>query len=116
MKTKELIKLLQEEDPNGELDVVIGNAPVILVEKLPAFYDGKLERFDDAVPFPTKARYVNDGHKISLRSYSIEDALWDNPDLEVVCPSEYYENYIEKIRQEVIDCINKIEEEKKNQL
>ena len=44
MKTKDLIKKLQELDPSGEIEVVdTSNSAIDFVEILPAFYDGTLE-------------------------------------------------------------------------
>ena len=42
MKTKELIKELQELDPTGETEVVCGCGDIYFVEELPAYYDGRL--------------------------------------------------------------------------
>ena len=78
MKTKELIKQLQELDPEGDTDVIIDGAPVWTVEDLPAYYDGlKPEliqlghRYFDVIGY----RYTGKGRKISLRSCCLSDAL-----------------------------------------
>lgn len=83
MKTKELIRQLQEADPSGELDCCIGTtSDIYFVERLPAYYDGTQEILirDPKI----KDRYnivggifTGDGVKICIQSYSIEDALWD---------------------------------------
>ncbi len=43
MKTKELIRQLQREDPSGELECCVDNSDIFFVEHLPAYYDGCLE-------------------------------------------------------------------------
>ena len=43
MKTSELIRLLQEADPSGEVECCIDNHDIYSVELWPAFYDGALE-------------------------------------------------------------------------
>ena len=40
MKTKELIKMLQEEDPDGESHIRINGDPIIFVDKKPGYWDG----------------------------------------------------------------------------
>lgn len=40
MKTKELIKQLQEADPSGECHVRINNEPICSVYSLPGYWDG----------------------------------------------------------------------------
>lgn len=84
MKTKELIRQLQEADPSGELDCCMETTTDIdFVERLPAFYDGIQEIL---VRDPNKDRedynivggiFTGEGVKVCIRSYSIEDALWD---------------------------------------
>jgi len=83
MKTKELIRQLQEVDPSGELDCCIETtSDIYFVERLPAYYDGiqellvrdpKIKDHYDVVG----GIFTGDGVKVCIRSYSIEDALWD---------------------------------------
>lgn len=40
MKTKELIRRLQEEDPTGELEVTVGKTDIYFIQTLPGYYDG----------------------------------------------------------------------------
>jgi len=50
MKTKDLIKLLQEEDPTGECHVRIDGDPIWFLEHKPGYWDGPynyLEKDDD---------------------------------------------------------------------
>ena len=41
--TAEFIKMIQQEDPEGTAEVCVGTAPVWFVERVPAYYDGRLE-------------------------------------------------------------------------
>lgn len=108
MKTKELIRLLQKMDSSGELDVVVDNAPVILVESIPAYYDGTLQRFEGDYPNIKGASFVRSGFKIRLKSYSIEDALYDTPGIKVDCAGDKrLENLVKEWREDAL----RVEEE-----
>ena len=89
MTTAELIRLLQEADPEGTTPVCVGNQDVYLVQRLPAYYDGPLQQL---VHDPAKvgkawsvvgARLTASGYKVDIRPLSIRDAMEDNPDLPV---------------------------------
>lgn len=89
MKTKELIKLLQEADPEGECVVYSnGYGPIYCLENLPGYYDGPCPIL---IQDPANAPYYNVvGYKFSnsqpklrLRSLDLEDALLNDPDLPV---------------------------------
>jgi hypothetical protein len=76
MKTKELIRLLQEQDPSGELECCVYNVDIHCVECLPAFYDGSLQvlkRDHSKNPYYNVigAAYVDQGHKIVIKPLSI---------------------------------------------
>lgn len=82
MKTKELIRLLQEADPSGEEEVCVGNVDIHFVEKLPAYYDGALqvlERDESKSPYYNivGGKYVRSGHKVKIHTLSISDALYN---------------------------------------
>lgn len=120
MKTKELIELLLREDPSGELDVVIGNQPVSVVQKLPAYYDGPLEVLEYAEHnrfVLVKGKYVRDTdiYKVNLRPYGIMDALCDHPELEIEYPDctnvDHYIDKVEKMREEIRQIDKEIDEE-----
>lgn len=90
MKTKELIRRLQAADPSGEIECCIGNADIVDVENLPAYYDGRLQVLDIGPNQNTPwgvigAKYVSSGRKLLLRSYCITDAVYDQPQLPVDC-------------------------------
>ena len=44
MTTAELIALLREADPDGTTPVCVANADVYFVQRLPAYYDGRLQQ------------------------------------------------------------------------
>jgi hypothetical protein len=79
MKTKELIKLLQEEDPTGETDVCVGNLPITYVCIEPAYYDGRLQRILDN----NKGEYVSAGSKVVINYTSFSDIVIDNQEFEI---------------------------------
>jgi hypothetical protein len=79
MKTKELIKRLQEEDPSGEIEVCVGNVDIHFVERMPAYYDGSLQVL--IRDYNTKyynivgGKYVREGQKVKIHILSITDAI-----------------------------------------
>ena len=88
MKTKELIRRLQEADPAGEEECVVGNHDIFFVENLPAYYDGRRQQL---VRDPSKAPYYDvvgaritgTGRKVQIHTLSVADALENNPDMPV---------------------------------
>ena len=88
MKTAELIRRLQEADPSGDLDVVVGCEDILFIESLPSYYDGPKHLL---VRDPAKAPYYDvvgglisyEGEKIKIHCHMLEDALANNPDLPI---------------------------------
>lgn len=118
MKTKELIRQLQKEDPSGELDVCVGNVDIYFVEKLPGWYDGCQQIFiRDEDGYIVKAKYNSKIDKIKIHITSIEDLLLDYPDMVVDCKNvhneKYYEQCVREWRKEAKDILNDIQNNKK---
>jgi len=85
MKTKELIKELQEIDPDGELEVTVGKSPIYYLETLPSYYDGpRDELIQDQSLDPhyniTGIRVIRDGYHVCINTMRLDDVLTDNPD------------------------------------
>ncbi len=83
MKTKDLIKALQEIDPSGEIECCVGNIDIHFVSLEPAFYDGPLQvltrdsnekRYYNIIG----GKYVRSGNKIQIHTLSIGDAIGNN--------------------------------------
>lgn len=125
MKTKDLIKKLQEADPSGELECAIGgNVDIWEVYETPAYYDGCLEILKRD---HTKDPYYNIcggiitglGQKINIRPMSIEDAMLDDPDMPVDVvgyspeSKERIEKQVEKWRKETKDIIEEVRKKRK---
>lgn len=89
MTTAELIKLLQEADPEGTTPVCVGNLDIYLVSKLPAYYDGSLQQLVHDESLRGKAwsvigaRIIRGGFKINIQDLSIKEVLEDHPDLPI---------------------------------
>lgn len=84
MKTNELIKLLQEADPDNECEVCSSNDIIIGVDRMPSYWDGRLMKVErDENHDPVKLSYVSSGNKIKLLIDCFEEAIYDNPDVEV---------------------------------
>ena len=111
MKTKELIKRLQEEDPSGEMDVCVGNADILGIHSQPAYWDGCLQTLirDESSPYYNiiGARYSSEGSKVCIQPLSISDAIFEKPDLPIEYDSEYaekhYKERVEKERAETLE-------------
>jgi len=95
MKTKELIKQLQENDPDGETEVCVHNTPIVYVDNLPAYYDGPLQILFRDPELENKscysvvgAKFARSGRKIVIHTWGIDDAVQDDPDLPVEIEDE----------------------------
>lgn len=118
MKTKELIKQLQQADPTGDMDCCIGNRDIHFVATAPAYWDGckqVLIRDEDCEYYNIiGAKISSEGQKLVIHELSIESILWDNPDLPIEY-DEYSERHYKKehtdLAQEVKDYISEMEKE-----
>lgn len=84
MKTRELIKTLQEMDPSGDMDVVIDHRDIYTVIEEPAYYDGPthlLQRNEAGEVIGYKIH--NRGSIIDLSSMDLETLLLDFPDFPI---------------------------------
>ena len=106
MKTKELIRRLQEQDPSGEHEVCVDNMDIVSVYAEPAYWDGRLqvlERDEDGKIIG--ARYETEGFKITIEARSISEILFDCPEFPV-CYDKLRPDQIEdykKYDQDIID-------------
>ena len=85
MKVKDLVRLLQAEDPTGETEVCVQNEDIFDVHTEPAYYDGKLQLLvrDPALIDcydVVGGKYVVSGSKIVITPMGVTDVLWDNPE------------------------------------
>jgi len=107
MKTKKLIELLQSEDPTGEDEVLVGNTDILCLEGKPGYWDGCKEvlvrDWNKDCYNVIGAEYSSEGSKISIRTLSIEDAVYQNPDL----PVKVVDTFVEKHMQQRVDKIRK---------
>lgn len=95
MKTSELIKLLQDTDPNDECDVCIDNYPVSSLTKDPSYWDGRLQYVDRSTT-PIKAGWRQEPkYKIKIRYESIQDILEDYPNLEIDMSGVTYKGLVD---------------------
>lgn len=71
MKTKEVIKMLNELDPSGEYQVCIENADIERFDVLPAYYDGRISVITEKEEknrwfIPKKTEVTGSGTKLNL--------------------------------------------------
>ena len=89
MTTAELIALLREVDPAGTTPVCVANADIYFVQRLPAYYDGRLQQLVHDESKRGKAwsivgaRISSTGDKIDIVPMSIRDVLRDLPRLPI---------------------------------
>lgn len=107
MKTKELVRLLQQADPTGEVDCCVNGIDVFSVRRLPAFQDGPkevLHREPDRKPhFDVVGGTISRrGEKVLIKTLSLKSALINDPDLhiEVVDCDERTEIQVQQWRDE----------------
>lgn len=101
MKTKELIALLQEADPTGELPVCVGNVSPYFVDVQPGYYDGCLQLLvEDPALKPyysvVGGKICSGGMKVKIVTMDLDSAIFDNPDLPVEYDSPYAERHYKK--------------------
>lgn len=79
MKTKDLIKHLQEIDPNGEFEICIENADIEYIDVLPAYYDGRITivKERDEYMRSLKSEVTGVGTKINLFRHDWTDRFSD---------------------------------------
>ena len=107
MKTKELIKFLQEADPIGETEVSVGNVDISFVEELPAYYDGPQQVLTrDAEGYLIGGKYNRSGRKVQIHTAPLSELVWDRreftvdySDLDKDRQISYKENH-DKIRED----------------
>lgn len=79
MKTKELIRQLQENDPTGECEVCVENIDIHFVCKEEAYWDGPLQvlQRDETCKYYNiiGGKYKTEGSKIVIRPLSFADAI-----------------------------------------
>lgn len=81
MKTKELIELLQKEDPSGEIECCVDNSPIMFISCQPAYYDGTLRKLIlDENGSVVGIKFITSGSKIRLQLYDYDDLIADDPD------------------------------------
>jgi hypothetical protein len=125
MKVKELIKLLQEEDPTGELEVAIDNQDIHYIDVVEAYWDGRLERVikDSAIKGYNVigGKVLSSGKKLRIHTIGIEDVICNDPDVDIDLsdlehnmPTSYkdWSEKIVKFRQEIKDIIKQVNEGK----
>jgi len=123
MKTKELIRLLQEADPSGEEDVCIDNEDIHFVELNEAYWDGCLQVLtrDESTEYYNVigAKYTSKGFKINLRTLSIEEAMLNDPELPVVVEDTFVnkqmQNTVDRWRDEARKIIKEVDSLKKDE-
>jgi len=125
MKTKELIKRLQEADPSGELECCVGNADIYFCHVEPAYWDGCLQvlkRDPKLEPYYnlTGVKFTTKGNKVQIEVVDFETLLLDVEDAEVEYEGEEwvrrtYEPQVNHYREEarkIKEWCNKPEEKK----
>lgn len=118
MKTKDLIRELQEADPFGEMECCVQNSDIHFVDLEPAYYDGYLQvlkRSDSKYYNIIGAKYTSQGSKVVIHPLSISDAIFEQEDLPVefedLSPgnAEYYRQHVEKRRKETREINDDVE-------
>ena len=106
MKVSKLIAALQELDPTGEVEVVVGGDDITHADRTPGYYDGCYEvlQYNDKHEI-VGVMVCSQLDKIKLVTWGARDQFWEEPDLVVEYDSEYAERNnkasIERDREKV---------------
>lgn len=99
MQSSELIRLIAECDPDGNMQVCIGNADIQDVTVEPAYYDGALQVIEfDANRHPVIGRRIRSGQKMVLDTLHISEAIHHYPNFRVE-----YQDDADRTRYSAID-------------
>jgi hypothetical protein len=97
MKSKDVIKLLKEEDPTGETHVRFAGGEITFVDNVPGYYDGPYTYKDE------QGRLVlsKKGRKIDVHYEDILDVVWEHEgDMDVIKEHVVIDLYDEKANRE----------------
>lgn len=83
MKTRDLIRRLQDADPTGEAEVCVDNEDICWVHPMEAYWDGRLQVLERDGNRVVGAKVTSMGTKVKIVHLSIEEAIYDNPELPV---------------------------------
>jgi hypothetical protein len=111
MKTKELIRQLEEADPTGDEDVTVHGCDIFFVDSAPGYYDGcyqRLRRDPAKAPYfdIVGADYIGSGIKVVIHTYSVSDLIAHDPEAPIGYidlskgSRERYEQSVEERREE----------------
>lgn len=125
MKTKELIRQLQEVDPEGDAECMVDGVDIHFVEGLPGYYDGCYQILirDPKLPYYNvmAVKITKKGMKVRLHIHSARDAILDDPKMPVIIDLEHdkelWENRVQAWRDEAIAIekeVNEWSEDRKN--
>lgn len=73
MKSKDIIKLLQKEDPTGETHVRFGRGELLGFERKPGYYDGAYTYKNEDGKFVITEK----GEKIDAHFEDLDDIIWE---------------------------------------
>lgn len=111
MKTKELIAMLQKEDPTGEEHVCVHNVDIRWVSNEPAYYDGAQQIFiKDEKGRVIGGKYHRSGRKIQIHTTKFSDLLWDRHEEFVIDYSELGQDRQESYKKDHEEIIKKAKE------
>ncbi len=85
MKTKELIKQLQQNDPGGEAEVYVGGQPIDYVDSpMPWWYDGRAMLMEkDTFGNVSYVGWGKSFNKLHLVEFDLGNFLMDNPEFPI---------------------------------
>jgi len=128
MKTKELIRRLQKEDPSGELEVSVDGVDIHFVSREEGYRDGAyevLKRDESKTCYNIiGAELCCGGEKVIIRPYSIQDMFLNHPDYPVTYDSKYAElhycdqverwrAYARELKEDVREAVERIKANRK---
>jgi len=104
MKTKELIRQLQEMDPEGELHVTGDSGAILDVQRMPGYYDGPGHYMEDSDCFPSNYAIDYKNDKVVITCISVDEFIWnhegDYSKIDLIMNNSEKKDYIESFKKE----------------
>lgn len=108
MKTKDLIKELQEADPSGELHVMDLRGAIHFVDCQPGYHNGPCHYVEKSIHYPSKYYIVDKKDKVVIHGVDLDDFIWGHDgktdkiivDLHSTTTAEHYNKRIQDIAAE----------------
>ena len=103
LKTRELIKALQDADPGGDNEVVVGGNPISFVHKYPGYFYGP---YYNVIGY----RFTRADDKVRIHTMDLEDVLLEDPSSKVEFDPSLGPGYLEALSRKTEEARKKMKD------